>query len=240
MVLDCRGACHIHLISFFRTFQGSRNLLAEDEKQEEKKKEKGRKTKKGGEGTVATRTNKTFYIILGNISHLAGTSAPPENPTSSAYIFLFFRTSLLGSAQFCPSLGPNVLLSVVPSGTILHLDLVVVPLFRWWLGAWVDLGWVVVFIFATCEKNTLEHIKLRMLKMLYGFSVRFISILYVLFIYIRLCQPFHQMCLASLQSLTSVGVDFPIAFVVCVCAWVRFQFQIHTYIEPVVIVVAEE
>jgi len=148
---------------------------------------------------VATRTNKTFYIILGNISHLAGTSTPPENPAPEYFPFLscfptpFFSSVRFGSVLFLsfhPSECPSVCCSFrhhLASGGGAFI-------FRWWLGG---SGWVVVFIFATCEKNTLEHIKLRMLKMLYGFSVRFISILYVLFIYIRLCQPFHQMCLAS-------------------------------------------
>lgn len=120
------------------------------------------------------------------------------------------------------------------------MHLVVVPLFfgGGWVAGWHGgFGWVVVFIFATCEKNTLEHIKLRMLKMLYGFSVRFISILYVLFIYIRLCQPFHQMRLATPSLFSVCGGEFSHRCLYDV-RWVRFQFQIHIYL--VVIVAAEE
>lgn len=111
----------------------------------------------------------------------------------------------------------------------------------WW---W----WWVLFIFGTCEKNTLEHIKLRMLKMLYGFSVRFISILYVLFIYIRLClcwyfiphPPTHTHTQSPLLLCHSVLCHPYLMFFnhsargefcvcVCECVWVRFQFRFQLF-----------
>lgn len=199
-----------------------------------------------------------------------------DSPSSAVYVrrreseskcdslLLTFSSFPLLSYSFFPawplSARPAVGASFVLLGTILRLRRR--RRRRWWWCWWWRCclcrclcwccwwwWWWVLFIFGTCEKNTLEHIKLRMLKMLYGFSVRFISILYVLFIYIRLCrcsllilhpppahthshtEPSSALPLGTLPPLPNVLQPFSEGWVLCVCecVWVRFQFRFQLF-----------